>query len=159
MSTVAKGAGAIELRRANADDLPAVEALLSASGLPTQGVASRIRDFIIAEHDGHAIGAIGLESYGSHGLLRSAVVAKEWQGKGVGRSLVERLLQETQLRGISSVYLLTTTAEDYFPSFGFSRVDRSAVPDELMESAEFQGACPASATVMHRSAREVSRPQ
>jgi|SRR5687767_6147883 len=159
MSTVAKGAGAIELRRANADDLPAVEALLSAGGLPTEGVASYIEDFIVAESDGQPVGAIGIETYGKYGLLRSAVVAKEWQGKGVGRSLVERLLEETSSRGISSVYLLTTTAEDYFPSFGFSRVDRSTVPDELMESAEFHGACPASATVMHRSARVAPRPR
>ena len=50
--------------------------------------------------------------------------------------------------GITTVVLLTTTAEDYFPRFGFERTDRSVVPEEVRESAEFRGACPASATVM-----------
>lgn len=48
------------------------------------------------------------------------------------------------------MYLLTTTAENYFPAFGFRPVDRSAVPTELMASPEFQGACPASAIVMRK---------
>jgi len=49
-----------------------------------------------------------------------------------------------------ALYLLTTTAEEYFPSFGFEKVERSSVPAELNDSAELKGACPASATVMRR---------
>jgi amino-acid N-acetyltransferase len=46
------------------------------------------------------------------------------------------------------VFLLTTTAENFFPSFGFQRIERADVPTELEQSPELRGACPASATVM-----------
>jgi amino-acid N-acetyltransferase len=46
------------------------------------------------------------------------------------------------------VYLLTTTAEAFFPHFGFERIERAAVPPRIQNSREFHGACPASATVM-----------
>jgi N-acetylglutamate synthase-like GNAT family acetyltransferase len=44
--------------------------------------------------------------------------------------------------------LLTTTAEAYFPSFGFTVTSRATVPDEIRATGEFRGACPESATVM-----------
>jgi amino-acid N-acetyltransferase len=61
-----------------------------------------------------------------------------------------RVIAEAEARGIRALYLLTTTAEHYFPSFGFTRTTRDAVPEEVKTTAEFQGACPASAVVMSR---------
>ena len=66
----------------------------------------------------------------------------------MGEALVERCLQAARASGITTVVLLTTTAERYFPRFGFETIDRTAVPDAVRDSAEFRGACPASATVM-----------
>jgi amino-acid N-acetyltransferase len=82
--------------------------------------------------------------------LRSAVVSPEHRGSGVGRRLVERLLEGAEVAGIEQLYLLTTTADQYFPRFGFTRTTRSAVPDAVKASAEFQGACPDTAVVMTR---------
>jgi amino-acid N-acetyltransferase len=72
----------------------------------------------------------------------------------VGRVLVERALDIARERGIEDVYLLTTTAEHYFPRFGFACVSRDAVTGGVESSIEFQEACPASATVMRKSLRE-----
>jgi amino-acid N-acetyltransferase len=47
--------------------------------------------------------------------------------------------------------LLTTTAERYFPRFGFERVDRKDVPESVRASVEFTSACPSSAIVMRKS--------
>ena len=55
------------------------------------------------------------------------------------------------LIGAKALYLLTTTAESYFPSFGFAPTSREAVPEDVRATAEFQGACPASAAVMVRT--------
>jgi amino-acid N-acetyltransferase len=54
------------------------------------------------------------------------------------------------------LYLLTTTAEKYFPGFGFDQTPREAVPVEVQQTAEFKEICPSSATVMHRALRQVS---
>ncbi|HJQ11201.1 MAG TPA: arsenic resistance N-acetyltransferase ArsN2 [Gemmatimonadaceae bacterium] len=140
----------MKIRKARKSDLAAVERLLTASKLPVDGVRDHFAHFIVAE-DGNGIeGAIGLEKYDSVALLRSAVVAADHRGSGVGRQLVEQLLERAEKDGIDELYLLTTTAENYFPRFGFTPTTRAAVPDELKSSAEFRGACPDTAIVMKR---------
>jgi amino-acid N-acetyltransferase len=138
----------ISYRPATNADLSAIEAMLSSSGLPTSGVAEALRGFLVAEADGALIGTVGMEYCGSYGLLRSTAVVPEWRGRGVARHLVERIIAEAERRGITALYLLTTTAETYFPSFGFRVTTRATVPDEIRATSEFQGACPESATVM-----------
>jgi amino-acid N-acetyltransferase len=147
----------MRIRNATGADLTAVERLLSASDLPVDGVKDNFSNFVVAEHDGEIAGAIGLEEFGAIALLRSAVVSPEHRGSGVGRRLVERLLEGAEVAGIEELYLLTTTADQYFPRFGFTRTTRSAVPDAVKASAEFQGACPDTAVVMTRRVGAAAR--
>jgi len=140
----------MKIRKAINRDLDAVEGLLSASVLPLDGVKENLSGFIVAEEGGRIIGAVGLEKFGSIALLRSAVVSNEHRGSGVGRRLVEHILERAEKDGIEELFLLTTTAEDYFPRFGFTRTTRSAVPPAVKASAEFRGACPDTALVMTR---------
>lgn len=140
----------MKIRQATDRDLDAVESLLSANNLPLDGVKDNFTSFVVAEDKGEITGAIGLEKFGSVALLRSAVVSPEHRGSGVGRRLVERLLERAEHDGIEELFLLTTTAEKYFPRFGFAPTARSAVPAAVKASAEFQGACPDSAVVMTR---------
>jgi amino-acid N-acetyltransferase len=65
---------------------------------------------------------------------------------------VARVIADAEARGIPALYLLTTTAERYFPRFGFEVVERAEVPDDVRTTAEFTSACPASAVVMRRCA-------
>lgn len=147
----------MRIRGATKSDLSAVENLLAASKLPIDGVRDNFSSFVVADDDGAIAGAIGLEKYGSVALLRSAVVAPEHRGSGVGRRLVEQLLERAEEAGIDELYLLTTTAEEYFPRFGFTRTTREAVPDAVKSSAEFRGACPDTAVVMSRPIGETAR--
>ncbi|MDB4908684.1 MAG: GCN5-related N-acetyltransferase [Gemmatimonadetes bacterium] len=140
-----------ELRRATQGDLARVEQLLTVSGLPLDGVAESLDTFIVAEHDGTIVGVAGLECCSANGLLRSVAVRDEWRSRGLGRSLVTRVIADAESKGMNALYLLTTTAEGYFPSFGFAPVTREAVPADVKATAEFQGACPASASVMELS--------
>ena len=137
------------LRAATETDLPAIERLLASSGLPTAGVGEALRGFVVAESNREIVGVVGLEMCcDEYALLRSTAVAPDWRGTGLGRRLVTHAIAEAESRGIKALYLLTTTAERYFPSFGFVKTQRDAVPDEVKQSVEFREACPASATVM-----------
>jgi len=147
----------MRIRNATNADLPAVEKLLSASDLPIEGVRDNFSSFLVADNDGKITGAVGLEQFGAVALLRSAVVSPEHRGSGIGRRLVERLLEGAEVAGIEELYLLTTTAEKYFPRFGFTHTTRSAVPDAVKASAEFQGACPDTAAVMTRRVGAAAR--
>jgi amino-acid N-acetyltransferase len=163
--------GAPTVRRATPADRDAVERLLAEAGLPTDGVAELLArapgDFVVAEAaaGGGApalagvAGVAGLEVCRDNALLRSVAVRPGWRGHGVARALVQRLVDDADARGLP-LYLLTTTAEDYFPRFGFAPVERAHVPADVAATREFSGACPASAVAMARplhSARRASR--
>ena len=151
MTAETRNCDCLELRSAHSADLPEVLALLGRAHLPAAGVAEAFSHFVVAEHDGKLVGAAGLEVYGASALLRSVVVEDSWRGTGVGRRLIDHALEEAKQRGIDDVFLLTTTAEHYFPRFGFACVSRDSVSEEVRASVEFQGACPYSAVVMRKS--------
>jgi amino-acid N-acetyltransferase len=137
-----------DVRSATDSDYPAVIALLEAAGLPTAGVPGALGDFLVADAGDGLAGAIGLERYGPDALLRSAVVRPGRQGAGIGAALVRALLDRARDGGLREIYLLTTTAERWFPRFGFVQIEREQVPDAVRASVEFREACPASAAVM-----------
>lgn len=141
-------------RRAKTGDIPAIEALLTADKLPLEGVKENIAGFFVIYKGRRLVAAIGLESYSSAGLLRSAVVASDMRDKGLGRFLVERVILEARAKGWDALFLLTETAQGYFAKFGFVAVDRSEVPPDVTGSVEFQGACPVNATVMRLKVSE-----
>ncbi|MEX2180365.1 MAG: arsenic resistance N-acetyltransferase ArsN2 [Gemmatimonadaceae bacterium] len=138
------------VRAATPADLPAVEQLLTASDLPLAGVKECLENFVVAESAGELVGVAGLEICCDDALLRSVAVHPEWRSKGVGRAVVSRAIAEAESRGLRALYLLTTTAEHYFPTFGFQKIAREAVPADVRATEEFTTACPASATVMER---------
>jgi amino-acid N-acetyltransferase len=142
--------GEASLRPAGAHDLPRVEQLLTDSKLPLEGVKESLGDFVVAEANGDIVGVAGLEVCCDDALLRSVAVRPEWRSKGVGRALVTRVIAEAESRGLRALYLLTTTAEHYFPSFGFTKVDRTTIPEAVRATREFTSACPASAVAMSR---------
>jgi len=139
---------AYAVRSAVGADLPAIVSLLESASLPTVGVADWLSRFVVAESNGSVIGAAGIEVWPGGALLRSVAVSSEHEGKGLGSLLVARALDGARAAGVRAVYLLTTTAEQYFPRYGFERTERSAVPEGVRESVEFREACPDSATVM-----------
>ena len=146
------------LRAATPDDRSAIERLLRAAALPTDGVADLLAahadDFVVAddpERPGSLTAAAGLEVCGPDALLRSVAVHAGSRAHGVGAALVQALVRRAESRGLRSLYLLTTTAADYFPRFGFARVARDVVPPDIAGTVEFRGACPASAVAMRRA--------
>jgi amino-acid N-acetyltransferase len=145
------------IRHATRDDLPAIERLLTEADLPTAGVAEIVNglpsDFFVAETKDDAkqlVAVAGVEVCRDDALLRSVAVQPDWRKHGVGRELVRRIVSHVEERGIRALYLLTMTAEHYFPRFGFERIERSTVPREIAETLEFKSACPATAVAMKR---------
>jgi len=48
------------------------------------------------------------------------------------------------------LFLLTTTAADYFSARGFDPVDRSSAPEAIRRTREFAEICPGSAAFMRK---------
>lgn len=133
---------------ARVEDWSQIEALLKRSNLPTDGLRDHLRTTLVAKHNDQVVGSAALEMYGSYALLRSVAVAPEQRGHGLGHQLTTAALDLAQRHGATQVYLLTETAAHFFPRFGFTPVERAAVPASIQQSIEFTSACPASALVM-----------
>lgn len=147
----------VDLTAATAGDWPEVRGLLERASLPQAGVPQSLEHFVVARDGDALVGVAGLEHYGASALVRSVAVDPAWRGTGVGRLLVDRVLGEAQRLGAHDVYLLTTTAQEYFPKFGFACVRRDSLPAALGASEELRGACPATAVVMRRETRSEKR--
>src|SRR5688572_5487359 len=143
---------------ARLDDLEAVLGLLRAAGLPTSGVSDVFPAGYAVVRDGpELVATAGLETHGRVGLLRAVVVVESQRGAGFGRAVGEDRLRAARDRHLEGVYLLTTTAPEYFRRLGFTDTARGAAPDSLRASSEFATICPASATCLVKTFR-VSSP-
>ena len=143
------------IREAEASDLGLVRALLVEAGLPADGLEDQFGPrYAVAEAGGALVGAAGVEVYGAFGLLRSVVVAPSHRGTGLGRALVADRMAWAQRERLAAVFLLTTTAPDFFAALGFERAVREAAPEEIRRSREFAAVCPASSVLMRRESRK-----
>lgn len=133
---------------ANASDLAAVFPLLERTGLPQEGLTDLLSTLVVVREADQIIGCAALEVYGVVALLRSVAVDPAHRSRGLGQQLILDRLQEARKLGIQQVYLLTETASDYFPRFGFRPVERSAVAPAIHRSVEWTSSCPLSAQVM-----------
>lgn len=140
----------LDLQVAQPGDWPAVQDLLERAGLPLDGLDPGLRHFVVARDGARLVGVAGLEHYGRSALLRSVAVDAAWRSTGVGRLVVDGALDLAKSLGADDVYLLTTTAQEYFPKFGFRCVRRQELPAALGASAELRGACPDTAIAMRR---------
>ena len=129
-------------------DLPAIFALLDANRLPRAGLEAFVGSTLVVREDGDIVGTAALELYGRSALLRSGAVAAPLRGRGVGQALTAAALDVARRRGVRTVYLLTETAAQFFPKFGFQPIDRAAVDPAVLASEEFTTACPTSALIM-----------
>jgi amino-acid N-acetyltransferase len=141
----------MEFGRIWPDEHPQVLQLLAECGLPTADVdQAMVRNFIGARSHGTLAGVIGLEPLGPIGLLRSLAVAPAHRGGGIGSRLCDEAESLARAQGVAHLYLLTTTAADWFGARGYARLDRAALPDAIQQSEQFRSLCPATAVAMHK---------
>ena len=140
----------ITIERATRDDAASILDLLARSALPADGMLDHLDTALVARADGRVVGSAALEVYADGALLRSVAVDAGFRGVGLGQQLTHAALALAETLGAPSVYLLTTTAQGFFPRFAFSPIARADVPATVQQSVEFRSACPASAIVMRR---------
>jgi len=89
-------------------------------------LSENVRDFIVAEDEGCIVGCGALHLYGRHlAEIRSIAVLPQEKGRGIGRRLVEALMEEWRRHGVSCVCLFTrrrkfSRISDSQPSSGSS---------------------------------------
>ncbi len=75
-------------------------------------------------------------------------MAAPLRGQGLGKRLTQAALALARQHAVLQVYLLTETAQQFFPRFGFRPIARTEVSPALHQSIELTTACPVTAQAM-----------
>lgn len=91
-------------------------------------MATNIRSYILAKDDDAIIG-FGALHFHAFDLaeVRSLIVDKNYQGKGIGRGIVEALLEEGKNLGVKKIFTLTYV-KGFFESLGFKEIPKESLP-------------------------------
>lgn len=136
---------------ATPDDFAAVQVLLREAGLPTDDLTpAHLEHFLVARNEA-LCGVVGLEPCGDVALLRSLAVAPEHRNEGLGARLLHAMERRAHEDGIHTLYLLTTSAADFFRRRGYEQISRDALPDPIQQTDEVTRLCPEHATCMKKS--------
>jgi amino-acid N-acetyltransferase len=126
-----------------------IKQLLISVDLPTDDIDDHTSShFFSVEHHSEAIALIGIEYYGKEALIRSLMVKPEYRNQGLADQLIQLISQKAAQQGVHHLYLLTTTADQYFTRKGFITISRDDTPPSIKATREFSHICPASATLM-----------
>ena len=123
--------------------------LLKQQQLPVSDITEDTLLYVLLDGE-KMIGTAGLEIFDDCALLRSVSVIKEEQGKGLGSIINDGMEKYAKESGINCLYLITTTAKDFFDRQGYCAIDRSATPETIMKTEQFSALCPSTAVVMKK---------
>lgn len=128
-------AGPIEVRKARMCDIPDLLDLIN--GYAVRGImlprteleiSEGIRDFSVALSGAGLVGCGALHFYSPVvGEIRSLAVQESAKTHGVGRQLVETLVNEAEEYSLDAVFAFTYVP-DFFRKVGFEEVERGALP-------------------------------
>jgi amino-acid N-acetyltransferase len=138
----------MNLRSAIKTDLEVINELLNASNLPSSDIEEHLEGFMVYEEEEKIIAIGGFEKHGNDALVRSITTEPRSQGKGIGKSIYKSIEHNARSLGVTTLYLLTETAEEFFKKLGFSVKDRTGIPESIIKSKQYSLLCPSTATLM-----------
>jgi amino-acid N-acetyltransferase len=90
-----------------------------------------LREWVVAKQDNQLVGCGSLVIlWADLAEVRSLIVAPEVQGLGIGREMVNRLIEQAQEMEIPQVFALTRKP-DFFFKTGFHQVPRETLPRKI----------------------------
>ena len=125
------------IRQARIDDVGGILGLIEP--LEEKGVLVRrsrelleteISHFTVIERDGTVIACAALYPYGKDAMAELACVAvhPDYQGKGFGDTLLQRLEEKAANTGIGQLFVLTTQSSQWFQERGFKKGEVQSLP-------------------------------
>ena len=141
------------IRPLEKSDLGSVKQLLASRKLFYSDISSDLLTNFFAYYSPtvggeQVLAVIGWEVFADCVLLRS--LATRSNGLGLGSQLVTFAEQKICNIPRKTIYLLTTTAKNYFQRLGYQLCARETAPLSIQRSSQFSNLCPASASLMSK---------
>lgn len=90
-----------------------------------------IRDFVVVDEGGIIKGVCALRIlWEDLAEIRSLAVKEEYQGAGIGKTLIKKCLSDAKELGIKRVFALTYHPE-IFKKLGFQKIDKIKLPQKI----------------------------
>ena len=96
-----------------------------------ESILQNIHEFIVSESQERVVACGALHRWDDESAeVRSLAVAEEFAGQGLGRQIVNRLLEMGQARGFGYAFALTLQVR-FFEKLGFAVVRKSVLPQKI----------------------------
>ena len=126
------------IRKAKPGDVEGIKALIDSYAkkdmlLPRSivDIVSYLRDFFVFERGGKIEGCVALHlCWLDLGEIRSLTLVEGMQGKGIGKQLLQKALEEAKQFGLKRVFTLSYSPE-FFEKSGFKRIDKNELPHKI----------------------------
>jgi amino-acid N-acetyltransferase len=123
------------LRNATVHDVPRIGEIINSHAelgkmlfKSYQQLYESLRDFAVWEERGKVVGCVGLTIiWADLAEVRSLAVDAKYQGRGIGKKLVQWTIDEARRLNIKRVMSLTYE-KDFFARLGFVVVDKDSLP-------------------------------
>jgi len=128
----------LALRKATVKDAEQIFSLLQKFALrgvllprSLNGIYENIRDFFVYEDNGRIVAVGSLHVFWEDlAEIKSLAVLDEYQGKGIGKQIVQRCIEDAKSLGVNKVFALTYVPS-FFEKLGFKVVDKSLFPQKV----------------------------
>ncbi len=126
------------VRKAKIKDVPYIFQILQQYALKgillprsLHSIYENLRDFFVYEKDGEIVGVCSLHIYWEDlAEIKSLAVVYGHEKKGIGKTLVQKCIEEAKDLGIKKVFALTYVPE-FFEKLGFKISDKSEFPQKV----------------------------
>jgi GNAT superfamily N-acetyltransferase len=123
------------IRNMSAADIPAADKIIMSGFGQSESRLEEMRRYLeiqpdgyfVAEQAGILLGMVGAVTYGAFAYIGLMVVWPEFQGRGIGRLLMKRLLGWLDQRGTPSLLDATEMGYPLYKKMGFVETDLSSV--------------------------------
>ena len=125
-------------RPAQLTDVPQLEALMApfvATGdlLPRSryDLSRHIKEYVVVESGGGIVACGSLKIYDPElAEIAGLAVRDDWQGRGLGRAVIDALIAEARTLGLSRVFALTRKPA-FFVRLGFGAAEKEQFPQKV----------------------------